>query len=142
MLLSLSTGSPGSWQVLRVSGRQAGEGSSTPAGQKMDKWGWASVLMWTEVNFTLKSAKAFRSTLSGYGSPADGWLKSAKASKSTLSGYGSPDGWLCCTVPLHCLLPLRRPPLLNYKLLAFWSLRGWEQPAQHLDIWTWLHPSN
>ena len=31
---SLSTGSPGSWQVLRVSGRQAGEGFSTLAVQK------------------------------------------------------------------------------------------------------------
>jgi hypothetical protein len=30
-----------------VSGRQAGGGSSTFAGQKMDEWGWASVLMWT-----------------------------------------------------------------------------------------------
>ena len=42
---SLSAGSP-VWQVLRVSGRQAGEGFSTLAGQKMDEWGWASVLMW------------------------------------------------------------------------------------------------
>jgi len=42
---SLSAGSP-VWQVLRVSGRQAGGGFSTFAGQKMDEWGWASVLMW------------------------------------------------------------------------------------------------
>jgi len=34
------------WQVLRVSGRQAGGGFSTLAGQNMDEWGWASVLMW------------------------------------------------------------------------------------------------
>ena len=43
---SLSAGSP-VWQVLRVSGRQAGGGFSTFAGQKMDEWGWASVLKWT-----------------------------------------------------------------------------------------------
>ena len=43
---SLSAGGPG-WQVLRVSGLwQAGGGFSTFAGQKMDEWGWASVLMW------------------------------------------------------------------------------------------------
>ena len=42
---SLSTGGPG-WQVLRASGRQAGGGLSTLAGQKMDEWGWASVLLW------------------------------------------------------------------------------------------------
>jgi hypothetical protein len=42
---SLSAGGPG-WQVLRVSGRQGGEGGATLAGQNMDKWGWASVLMW------------------------------------------------------------------------------------------------
>jgi len=41
---SLSAGGP-SWQVLRVSGRQAGGGFSTLAGQKMDQWGWALVLM-------------------------------------------------------------------------------------------------
>ena len=35
---SLSTGGPG-WQVLRVSGRQAGGGFSTLAGQNMDEWG-------------------------------------------------------------------------------------------------------
>jgi hypothetical protein len=34
---SLSSGDPG-WQVLRASGRQAGGGFSTLAGQKMDKW--------------------------------------------------------------------------------------------------------
>jgi len=32
--------------MLRVSGRQAGGGALTLAGQKMDEWGWASVLMW------------------------------------------------------------------------------------------------
>jgi len=37
---SLSAGCPG-WQVLRVSGRQAGEGFSTLAGQNMDELGWA-----------------------------------------------------------------------------------------------------
>ena len=42
---SLSAGSPG-WQVRRVSGRQAGGGFSTFAGQNMDEWGWTSVLMW------------------------------------------------------------------------------------------------
>jgi len=42
---SLSAEGPG-WQVLRVSGRQAVEGFSTLAGQKMDEWGWATVLMW------------------------------------------------------------------------------------------------
>ena len=41
---NLSAGGPG-WQVL-VSGRQAGGGSNTLAGQKMNEWGWASVLMW------------------------------------------------------------------------------------------------
>ena len=35
---SLSAEGPG-WQVLRVSGRQAGEGFSTLAGQNMDEWG-------------------------------------------------------------------------------------------------------
>ena len=43
ILESLSTGGPG-WQVLRissVSGRWAGGGSNTLAGQKMDEWGWA-----------------------------------------------------------------------------------------------------
>ena len=40
---SLSAGGPG-WQVLIVSGRQAGGGSTTLAGQKVDEWGWASVL--------------------------------------------------------------------------------------------------
>ena len=42
---SLSAWGPG-WQMLRVSGRQAGGGALTLAGQKMDEWGWASVLMW------------------------------------------------------------------------------------------------
>jgi len=42
---SLSAEGPG-WQVLRVSGRQAGGGSSPLACQEMDEWGWASVLMW------------------------------------------------------------------------------------------------
>ena len=42
---SLSTGGPG-WQVLGLSVRQAGGGFSTLAGQNMDEWGWASVLMW------------------------------------------------------------------------------------------------
>ena len=42
---SLFAGGPG-WQVLRVSGRQAGGGFSTLAGQNMDEWGKASVLMW------------------------------------------------------------------------------------------------
>jgi len=42
---SLSAGGP-RWQVLGVSGRQAGGGFSTLAGQKMDEWGLASVLMW------------------------------------------------------------------------------------------------
>jgi hypothetical protein len=37
---SLSAGGPG-WQVLRVSGRQAGGGFFTLAGQNMDEWGWA-----------------------------------------------------------------------------------------------------
>jgi hypothetical protein len=41
----LSAGGPG-WQVLRVSGRQAGGGFSTLAGQNMGEWGWASALMW------------------------------------------------------------------------------------------------
>jgi len=41
----LAAGGPG-WQVLRVSGRQAGGGFSTLAGQYMDDWGWASVLVW------------------------------------------------------------------------------------------------
>ena len=39
---SLSAGGP-RWQVLRVSGRQAGGGFFTLAGQSMDEWGWASV---------------------------------------------------------------------------------------------------
>ena len=34
------------WQVLRVSGTQAGGGFSILAGQYMDDWGWASVLVW------------------------------------------------------------------------------------------------
>jgi hypothetical protein len=34
---SLSIGDPG-WQVLKASGRQAGGGFSTLAGQKMDEW--------------------------------------------------------------------------------------------------------
>jgi hypothetical protein len=42
---SLSDGGP-CWQVLKVSGRQAGGGSSTLAGQKIDEWGWVSVLMY------------------------------------------------------------------------------------------------
>jgi len=42
---SLSTGGPG-WQVLGLSVRQAGGGFSTLAGQIMDEWGWASMLMW------------------------------------------------------------------------------------------------
>jgi hypothetical protein len=42
---SLFAGGPG-WQVLRESGRQAGGGFSTLAGQNMDEWGWALVLMW------------------------------------------------------------------------------------------------
>ena len=42
---TLSVRGPG-WQMLRVSGRQAGGGALTLAGQKMDEWGWASVLMW------------------------------------------------------------------------------------------------
>ena len=41
-LESRSAGGPG-WQVLRVSGRQAGGGSSTVACQNLDEWGWASV---------------------------------------------------------------------------------------------------
>jgi len=41
---SLSAGGPG-WQVLKVSGWQAGGGSSTLAGQEMDEWGWVSVLL-------------------------------------------------------------------------------------------------
>ena len=40
---SLSAGGPG-WQVLRVSGRQAGGGLSTLVDQNMDEWGWASIL--------------------------------------------------------------------------------------------------
>jgi len=32
--------------LARVSGRQAGGGFSTLAGQNMDEWGKASVLMW------------------------------------------------------------------------------------------------
>ena len=35
------------WQVLRASGRQAGRGFSILAGQNMDEWGWASVLLRT-----------------------------------------------------------------------------------------------
>jgi len=35
---SLFAGGPG-WQVLSVSGRQAGRVISTRAGQKMDEWG-------------------------------------------------------------------------------------------------------
>jgi len=46
------------WQVLRASGRQAGRGFSILAGQNMDEWGWASVLMW-DVVATLISAKHF-----------------------------------------------------------------------------------
>jgi hypothetical protein len=42
---SLSAGGP-DWQVYIVSGMQAGGGSSTLAGQNMDEWGWASVLLW------------------------------------------------------------------------------------------------
>jgi len=43
---SLSAGGPG-WQVLRVSDRQAVGWFSTLAGQNMDEWGWASMLiMW------------------------------------------------------------------------------------------------
>ena len=41
---SLSAGGPG-WQVLRVSGRQAGGGFSTLADQIMDEWKWALLLM-------------------------------------------------------------------------------------------------
>ena len=41
---SLSTGGPG-WQVLGLSVRQAGGGFSTLAGQIMDEWGWAPVLL-------------------------------------------------------------------------------------------------
>jgi len=43
---SLSAAGGLSWQVLLVSGMQAGGGSSTLAGQNMDGWEWASVLMW------------------------------------------------------------------------------------------------
>ena len=42
---SFSAGGPG-LQVLRVSGRQAGGGFSTLAGQNMGEWGWASAIMW------------------------------------------------------------------------------------------------
>ena len=42
---SLSAEGP-RWQVLRVSGRQAGGGFFTLAGQSMDEWRWALVLMW------------------------------------------------------------------------------------------------
>jgi len=42
---SPSAGGSG-WQVLRISGRQAGEGFCTLAGQNMDEWGRASVIMW------------------------------------------------------------------------------------------------
>ena len=49
---SLSAGGP-RWQVLGVSGRQAGGGFSTLAGQKMDEWGWASVSMWISWPYTL-----------------------------------------------------------------------------------------
>jgi hypothetical protein len=42
---SFSAGGPG-WQVLRVCGRQTKGGFSTLAGQNLDDWGWASVLMW------------------------------------------------------------------------------------------------
>ena len=38
---TLSVRGPG-WQMLRASGRFAGGGSPTLAGQKMDDWGWAS----------------------------------------------------------------------------------------------------
>jgi len=41
---NLSAVGPG-WQGLGVSSRQAAGGSSTLAGQKMDEWGWALVLM-------------------------------------------------------------------------------------------------
>ena len=41
----LAAGGPG-WQVLRVSVRQVGGGFSTLAGQSMDEWGRASVIMW------------------------------------------------------------------------------------------------
>jgi hypothetical protein len=42
---SLSAGGPG-WQVSQVSGRQVCGGFTTLAGQKMDVWGWSSVLLW------------------------------------------------------------------------------------------------
>jgi len=43
---SLSAEGPG-FQVLRVSGRQLqARGACTLSGQKMDEWGWVSLLMW------------------------------------------------------------------------------------------------
>ena len=42
----LSAGGP-RWQVFfRVPGNLSGGGFSTLAGQNLDEWGWASVLMW------------------------------------------------------------------------------------------------
>jgi len=40
---SLSAGGS-DWQVLRVSGRWSGGGSTTLSGQKIAEWGWASVV--------------------------------------------------------------------------------------------------
>jgi hypothetical protein len=42
---SIYAGGP-RWQVLGVPVRQAEGGVSNLAGQNMDEWGWASVLMW------------------------------------------------------------------------------------------------
>ena len=62
---SLFAGGPG-WQVLRVSGRQAGGGFFTLAGLKMDEWGWALVLIWmswplgfSAKRFAMASAHSF-----------------------------------------------------------------------------------
>ena len=54
------------WQMLRASGRQAGGGSSTLADQKIDEWGWVSVLLWiswslwfSAEHFAVASAHSF-----------------------------------------------------------------------------------
>jgi len=90
---SLSAGGPG-WQVFWVSGRQAGGGFSTLAGQNMDEWGWASVLMWISwplwysaehfAMFAMASAHSFP-RMPAWALTLQRWMVSL-------------DGWMWCTM--------------------------------------------
>jgi hypothetical protein len=61
---SLSTEGP-DWQVLKASGWQAGGGSPTLAGQKMDEWGWAAKLM--DIIMAMMATSVFCGALFCYG---------------------------------------------------------------------------